>query len=111
MLLLLNRLQRERIVAKRILNVPKVRQIRDDLLSARLLALEQFGPQFLALLVVRDRHHVSVAALVPDVIDVRFGHVSQPLVNEAAKFEGSVVFQSVVRGQCRHMLVADLGLE
>ena len=52
MLLFLERLQAERIVTEGVLDVPKVRQVGDELLP-RIHGVVQFGSQILPLLIIR----------------------------------------------------------
>jgi len=84
MLLLLDRLQSQRVVAKWVLYVTKVRQVRDDLFPAD-LSLEEFGSQSLTLLVVGEAHKIRVATILASVLNIGLGHIRQPLVYESAQ--------------------------
>ena len=94
-LLLLDGLQGEGVVGERVLNVPKVGLVGDDLLAA-VSFVKEAGTQHLALLVVGQIHRVVCSVpwhglLTVIVLNIALGHVCEPLVDEAAQLEGRLV--------------------
>ena len=78
----LDRLQSQRIVAERILDVPEIRLVCNHLLAT--CAIEEFGSKLLTLLVI---HHllglVLTHSFLTAVGNITLGHISEALVNEA----------------------------
>ena len=100
MLLLLNSLQRQRVVSKGVINVSKVRLVCDDFFSTD--SIEELGPKFDASLVISKLHQAIISFLA--VVGYRtFSSIRQSLVNESAQLKCRVILQRMVGRQSWHL--------
>ena len=101
MLFFFKSLQGERIVAKRVFDVCKVRLISDDLFTTPSTSVH-FRSDFLALLVIC---HLDELVLALEKLLMRYvalGDICQSFIYETAEFERCEVFESMVWWQCRY---------
>ena len=95
MLFFFKSLQSERIVAKRVFDVCKVRLISDDLFTTPGTSVH-FRSDFLALLIICHLHELVLALEKPLMRYVALGDICQSFIYETAEFECCEVFESMI---------------
>ena len=95
MLFFFKSLQSERIVAKRVFDVCKVRLISDDLFTTPGTSVH-FRSDFLALLIICHLHELVLALEKLLMRYVALGDICQSFIYETAEFECCEVFESMI---------------
>ena len=94
MLLLLDRLESQGVVSKRILNIAEICLVRDQFFASGCII--ELGTKLFSLLIVCHVYQIALLTLLSSILNITFRYIGKPFVDEATELESCEVLQRMV---------------